>query len=160
MYVRLIGTMKKTALPKRHKDYASLLEKARRDRAAVGAESVKLDRRMKQLDSLIMALRSLVESPAIDPAKGLTEGIKTALQLALPNGLFPMTLRATLEQSGFDFSKQVNPMASIHAILKRMMAKDMIHATDKGDGKGAFYVWNTPEYLAYLETRKGRNEKV
>lgn len=136
-------------------DYAVLLDKAKKERADLGVERGALEKRVAQLDSIIMALRTLVERPKIDPAKGLTEGIKSALKMSHPMGNYPLTIRAQLEKAGFDFSKQSNVMASIHAILKRLEKAGIVKAVQKDDTRGStFYVWISDE-----DRKKGEEAK-
>jgi hypothetical protein len=130
-------------------DYAVLLDKAKRERAEAGVERIELNKRIEQLDAIIMALRTLVERPKIDPARGITEGIKSALRGSAPSGLYPLTIRAQLEKAGFDFSKQTNPMASVHAILKRLEKKGQVKGITPSDGKGTYYCW-------VVETKKDK----
>jgi hypothetical protein len=81
----------------------------------------------------------MVEQPKLDPAKGITEGVKAALRLVAPSGLFPTTVRMKLEEAGFDFSKQANPMASIHALLKRLEAQGYVQMGHLKDTKNAYF---------------------
>src|SRR5437879_6241358 len=124
-------------------DYVALLEKAKLERAQAGAERFELENRIARLDAIIMALRSIVEQPVIDPAKGITEGIKAALKIVAPKGLFPTTLRAQLEKAGFDFSGQANSMASIHAILKRLRRKGYVKSQPATPDGRVGWVWAT-----------------
>jgi hypothetical protein len=109
------------------------------DLALAKAERLKLNRRIIALERTVFSLASLVEQPTIDPAKGITEGIKAALESVSPGGLYPRTLRLELEQAGFDFSEQKNPMASIHAILKRLKGHHLAHTRDLAQGTAYYF---------------------
>jgi hypothetical protein len=120
--------------------YAELLEKARTDLVQAKAEKLALEHRIGRLERTVLALTSLVDDPKVDPAMGITEGIKAALRLAFPRGVSPTALRRALEDAGFDFSNQKNPMASIHSILKRLQKKGHIESQTSGDG-GTTWSW-------------------
>lgn len=115
--------------------YAELLEKARTDLVQAKAEKFALEHRIGRLERTVMALTSLVVDPKIDPAMGITEAIKAALRLAFPRSVYPTALRRALEDAGFDFSNQKNPMASIHSILKRLQKQGHIESQTSGDGR-------------------------
>lgn len=115
--------------------YAELLERARTDLIRAKAEKLALDHRIARLERTVMALTSLVDDPKVDPAMGITEAIKAALRSAYPRGVYPTALRRALEDAGFDFSNQKNPMASIHSILKRLQKQGHIESQTSGDGR-------------------------
>lgn len=101
---------------------------------------LKAEAKVARLQRTVLALSSLVEQPTIDPALGLTESIKAVLRSVAPGGLFPTTIRIKLEEAGFDFSSSKNPMASIHAILKRLVDKGVVEiGTKNKDGKPAYH---------------------
>jgi hypothetical protein len=125
-------------------NYAEVLEKAKAELAVLKTQGFEIAAKIARLERTVMALTSLVEQPALDPAKGITDGIKTALRLVAPAGMFPTTLRLKLEQHGFDFSQQSSPLATIHAVLKRLSAKGYI-ASFKTEGRIAYrWVSDTP----------------
>ena len=96
--------------------YAEVLEKAKAELAVAKAEMFEVESRIERLEQTVIALTSLLEQPAaLDPVKGVTEGVRAALRLVAPRGLYPPTVRLQLENAGFHFANQKNPMASIHA---------------------------------------------
>ena len=101
-----------------------------------------VESRIERLEQTVIALTSLVEQPAaLDPAKGVTEGVKAALRLVAPRGLYPPTLRMQLENAGFHFANQKNPIASIHAVLKRLVNQGSVRSGQTA-GQIAYY-WHS-----------------
>lgn len=125
------------------KSDAEFLEGLRRQLASANAEKLILDTKIQRLRRAIMAVSSFVEQPEIDPAKGLTEGIKSAMRIVQPHGLYPTTLRIKLEEAGFVFTG-INPLASIHSILQRLKKKHLV-ATLVREGKIAYYWCGSPD---------------
>lgn len=103
------------------------------------ADELKAAARVARLQRTVLALASLVERPAVDPAAGLTEGIKGILNLVSPAGLYAPTLRIKLEEAGFDFSKSKNPLAAIHAVLKRLIKAGIVKSRTEPNGKTAYF---------------------
>jgi hypothetical protein len=121
-------------------EFAPALKRAREKLALKKAERFRLATEIDHLERVVEALSAVVEMPTVTPDMGLTEGIKAVLQLCGENrGLYPTTIRLRLEEAGFVF-KGANPMASIHAVLKRLEMRLLIHR-DLIDGKSAFF-WN------------------
>lgn len=121
--------------------YAETLEDARNDLASKGAELFKLQAEVRRLEQTVAALTTLVEQPSLDPGMGITDGIRVALRLVAPAGLYPTTVRIKLEEAGFSFAKQKNPMATIHSILKRLKKQGFVKS---GEVRGkTSYVWLT-----------------
>lgn len=121
--------------------YTATLEQARRELAHLKSERFRIDARINHLENVIHGLSVLIEEPELRPTMGLTEGIKTALKLIFPNGNYPTSVRARLEEAGFKFPGK-NPMASIHTVLKRLEKKGLIRSElDRENGKIAYF-WN------------------
>lgn len=101
--------------------YSAALELARKELASKKADLYRLQAEVSRLQHTVMALAALVGSAEeIDPAAGITECVKAALRIHTPAGLYPVTVRIKLEEAGFPFQDQKNPMATIHSILKRL----------------------------------------
>jgi len=74
---------------------------------------------------------------------GITERVKQLLDSQV-NGLFaPVVVRSHLEAAKYDLSKHPNPMATIHAVLKRLVEQQKAVAMPFSDGKTG-YRTNTP----------------
>lgn len=70
---------------------------------------------------------------------GLTDAIKEVLTEA-KDGMTGTEIKAQLEHSGFDFSEYVQPMATIHVVLKRMLEKGIVKR--RGTRNGSYiYHW-------------------
>src|SRR5262249_41718092 len=70
---------------------------------------------------------------------GLTEAIKEVLSES-KDGMTATEIKARLEQTGFDFSEYVQPMATIHVVLKRLLEKDILKR--RGVKSGSYlYHW-------------------
>lgn len=138
--------------------YASVLQKARNDLASAKAELFKLEARIASLQRTVLALASLVERPDIDPAAGLTEGIKGVLEAVAPSGLYPTTIRLKLEEAGFDFSTSRNPLAAIHSVLKRLTKQGYIEPSIDGDEAKIAYYWQpNQEAQKFMDTFRPEN---
>jgi hypothetical protein len=134
--------------------YSEILDKARADLASANAEKLRLENVIARLQRTVLALSSLVEQPIIDPAQGMTEAIKAALRGMAPDGLFPTTIKTKLEDAGFNLVAQKNPLASIHAILQRLVKKEIVEARPQPPENRLAYFWraevegdNPKEYL-------------
>lgn len=100
------------------------------------------------------------------PTEGLTDAIRSVLfnhfnqwrregKRAVGNALLmtPVQIKEALEQSGYDFSAyKSNPLASIHAVLKRLEKKEV--NTEKLPDGSTGYILSSNEFL-----QKYRNEK-
>src|SRR5438876_9966655 len=92
--------------------YADTLELAKKELASKKCDLHKLQAEVERLQRTVWALRSLIQHPrSIDPTQGITEGVKTALRMVAPAGMYPTTVRIKLEEAGFSFDGQKNPMA-------------------------------------------------
>jgi hypothetical protein len=107
----------------------------------------------KRIGQLTLALRGMAAS--LPPAKrqqllkrlaearrrptGLTEAIKEVLSES-KDGMTGTEIRAQLENTGFDFSEYVQPMATVHVVLKRLLEKDIVKR--RGTRNGSYvYHW-------------------
>ena len=64
---------------------------------------------------------------------GFTDSIRELFRKVFPKGLTPMGVRDGLVIDGWDLSSQVNPMASIHSVIRRMVAAGEIEPDDAGE---------------------------
>lgn len=133
--------------------YAEALQHARDELARVRTERLKIDKRIARLELFIKSVSSLLDEPAaIDPKMGLTEGIKAFLQSVAPGGgMRPTTLRVKLQDAGFQLTGN-NPLASIHAVCKRLVKQGVVQrSVIRGQ---ASYFWITPDDDAFEEAVK------
>jgi hypothetical protein len=137
------------------KELAELLDK----QATVTAELGAIDLRIGQLRELIVGLsRMCDDTPALNPrimtylgsegpeatmhglaGWGLTDAIRAVLKTHHNETLLPVDVRDRLVRAGYDITKQVNILASIHTILRRLVEKGQAE-TANVDGKIGFRV--------------------
>jgi hypothetical protein len=87
------------------------------------------------------------------PPSGLSEAILRILKT--DEWLSPIEVRDALIEAGYDFAGQVNPLASIHTTLKRMVPKDAITNVPQPDGKTYYKKTETGRGLTNLSTLAG-----
>jgi hypothetical protein len=87
------------------------------------------------------------------PPSGLSEAILRVLKT--DEWLSPIEVRDRLIEAGYDFAGQVNPLASIHTTLKRMVPKDAIANVPQPDGKTYYKKTETARGLTNLNTLAG-----
>lgn len=144
--------------------YRQALEAARRELAELEAERAELDRRIERKKQGILGLSQLVsdddeDAPSImdimramlGEPEGLTDGCRAVLRSA-NHGLTPTEVRDGLIALGYDLSGYSNIMASVHQILKRLVASgeaNKLRLSGRMDGKTA-YIWADRNPLARL----------
>lgn len=72
---------------------------------------------------------------------GITEKIRQVLQAKAAQGFYPVGVRAELEAAKYDLTKHPNAMATIHAVLKRLVEQNQVLSAKQVDGK-MVYQWN------------------
>lgn len=96
------------------------------------------EERVKFVDSFITALEQIEKKEV-----GLTEAIRTLLQSNSNKWFHAVSVRGSLKASGFDFSGYTsNPLASIHAVLKRFKRTEV--KVRKGAAGLKEYRWTQP----------------
>src|SRR5271165_4630297 len=95
-------------------------------------EKQSLDRRIGKLQQIVIANADMLSDAekesvllALDdalPPTGFTQAIRFELRRAGQRGLTPKEMRAALINRGIDLHSQSNPLASIHTVLKRLVA--------------------------------------
>jgi hypothetical protein len=122
--------------------YATALRQFEEELAEVNVQRFQLENTALRLEAMIANLKALMNVPVIDPKARLTDSLKTVLRIVYPNGLYPRTARRELEKAGYKLSG-TNPMASIHAVLKRLVQQGLVAArTMEKTGKVAYF-WNS-----------------
>jgi hypothetical protein len=122
-------------------DYKSILEQALAEYTLMVSQRQELDLELAKKTQFIRAtMNMLPDSEKTEfetalsnlggPSLGLTDAIRKALQTE-PNKPFTATqVRDKLKLSNFDFSSyKTNPLASIHAVLKRLKPEE-VETTD------------------------------
>jgi hypothetical protein len=89
-------------------------------------------------DERLRFLQDLDASSAV----GFTDTIKQIYREASPNGVTPMQVRAKLQGAGYDLSGQSNPMASIHSVIRRLLASG--HIQPFGNASFGGFSWSHP----------------
>ena len=85
---------------------------------------------------------------------GLTDACRSVLRATL-GGLTPLEVKAGLETMGLDLSTYSNPLASIHAVLKRLVkAGEAMRLKDRQ--KKIVYVWKHPAFPVAITDGHGK----
>jgi hypothetical protein len=100
--------------------------------------------KQQQRVSALALLADEVDETFEKMALGLTAACRAAFRAAGPQGLMPTELRDSLKKMGFAVDKYSNPMASIHAVIRRLEDKgeirNRIHEKQEGIDKSV-YQW-------------------
>lgn len=123
--------------------YVRLVDESKRKLADLKARRDELDVEMGKLRLLIFAGANMLPDDQRDEALegvqeetlaqrvGITEAVRNALQPAWQR---PMEIRDAVEAAGYDLAEYGNAMASIHTVLKRLVAAGQAE-TKSEDGK-------------------------
>jgi hypothetical protein len=112
------GRRYKTQLKEAQVELANLYGK----RQSVDMKIAKQQQRVSALALLADDVNETFEKMAM----GLTASCRAAFRAAGPQGLKPTELRDSLKRMGFGVEKYSNPMASIHAVIRRLEEKGEI----------------------------------
>jgi hypothetical protein len=122
-------------------DYRRALEAAIDEYERLKAEREQIETRLAQLRQTIGALAPLCELPRPEDL-GLTDACRSVLRARF-GPLTPVQVKDDLVTMGLDLSTYSNPLASIHAVLKRLAgAGEVIRL--KTRGKKTVYAWKRP----------------
>ncbi|HEX3660074.1 MAG TPA: hypothetical protein VHU89_01500 [Acidobacteriaceae bacterium] len=112
----------------KYEPYRIQVRAALRELMEKGRQRTEIDREMANLRQLIRATANMLpdverktfiaQAEEAEPA-GFTDTIRKLIETAV-RGITPVELRDALPAAGIDLSSQVNPLASIHAVLKRL----------------------------------------
>ncbi len=112
--------------------YRNQINECMAEIAKLVQEKQGLDRRIGKLQQIVKANADMLsdaerESVLLElddalPPTGLTQAIRFELRRAGQRGLTPKEMRAALIHRGIDLHSQSNPLASIHTVLKRLVA--------------------------------------
>jgi hypothetical protein len=124
------------------KDYRRALEAAIKEYDRLKTQRDAIETRLAQLRLIISNLGELCELPAErrqPPGLGLTDACRSALRASL-GGLTAAQVREHLASLGIDQDHYSNLLASIHIVLKRLVAAGEIWTYKTKDGKQV-YAW-------------------
>lgn len=100
------------------------------------------EKNIARLREFIVTMSKLLGEEFVEEdTLGLTDAIRQAFKTHT-TALQPTEVRDKLQQLGHDLTKYGNMMASIHAVINRLVAKQEIVRADAVGGKPAFR-WNT-----------------
>ncbi len=133
--------------------YRQTLEAAIEEYERLKQEREAIETRLAQLRQTIGALGPLCKLPRRD-VPGLTDACRSVLRAKL-GGLMPLEVKAGLETMGLDLSTYSNPLASIHAVLKRLAKAGEVLKL-KNRQKKTLYVWKHPAFPVAITDGQGK----
>ena len=126
-------------------NYERALASAKKELEELAALKQSTETRMTTLKQLIANLTTLQGEavPAEFTGQGLTESCRNVLK-GSGREMAPLEVRSALQSTGYDVAKYSNPLASIHAVLKRLVDADEAEAVNRG-GKTLYkWKWELP----------------
>ncbi|HEX2343778.1 MAG TPA: hypothetical protein VHI98_25130 [Vicinamibacterales bacterium] len=126
-------------------EYRRALEAAIKEYERLQSERDAVETRLAQLRQIIAGLGPLCELPSRrtpPPELGLTDACRSALRASLA-GLTAGDVRERIRGLGIDLDSYSNPLASIHIVLKRLVASGEAFTYRGRDGKPV-YAWKRP----------------
>jgi hypothetical protein len=139
-------------------NWKKVIENAREELAQLEAQREGIDKRMLQLKRIIFAASQMIEDASgsfssikeeLD-ALGITEFCREIFHYER-KALTPREVRSGLLARGMDLSGQKNIMASIHTVLKRLVAQGYLVVETAPDGGTAY---RNPMALSEIHRRK------
>jgi hypothetical protein len=99
-----------------------------------------IEARIQGLRQTVAALSKLLGQEFVEEdALGLTDAIRDAFRAKVGSSMTAVEVRSVLESLGYDISKYGNFMASVHTVIKRLIAKGEIREVGtRGDGKPVY----------------------
>lgn len=132
-------------------DYERALHAAQKELAEIAAEREKLDQRIIRLTKTIDTLKSLIRGGDNDSDEGAiiaalpdleSLGITDAVREIVWGNSTPMTppqVKDALLLAGFmKLREYSNPLAAVHAVLRRLKENELVGEVPLGDGKKAY----------------------
>jgi len=136
-------------------EYKRALAAAIEEYERLKAQRDAIETRLAQLRQTIGALGPLCKLPRHD-ILGLTDAIRSVLR-ARSGGLTPLEVKDGLQTQGLDLSTYSNPLASIHAVLKRLARSGEILRLENRRRKTA-YAWKHPPIAVAITDGEGKIE--
>ena len=120
-------------MPPEREEYRAALVAAMKELVALTERQELTARRIAHLRQTVSILERLMgRPPSLFTAKmSLSEACTLLLQIS-DEPSTPVAIKRSLQQSGVDFSRYTNPMAAIHALLKRLEKKGEIERVKEG----------------------------
>ena len=133
--------------------YRRALEAAIEEYERLKQQREAIETRLAQLRQTIGALGPLCKLPQQD-VPGLTDACRSVLRATF-GGLTPVEVKAGLETLGLDLTASSNPLASIHAVLKRLVkAGEAMRLRTRQ--KKVVYVWKHPAFPVAITDGQGK----
>ena len=123
-------------------EYRQALAKAKKDLATAQRQRQQLELRMGRLDHTIASLQALIQ-PDKESDIGLTDAIRTVIHGASQMLRAP-EVRDKVESLGTSLKDHTNAMASVHAILHRLVKSDEVLVVERPSGKYFWWTQNGP----------------
>ncbi|MGA9055091.1 MAG: hypothetical protein WB763_01120 [Terriglobia bacterium] len=126
-------------------NWKDVIDHAREELAQLEAEREGIDKRILQLKRIIFAASEMIQDASgsfwnikeeLD-ALGITEFCREIFRYQR-KGMTPLEVRSALLARGIDLSRQKNIMASIHTVLKRLVAQRYLVVETAPDGGTAY----------------------
>jgi hypothetical protein len=148
-------------------DYQAVLDKSYKEFECLTKQREDLELKIAKLHQFIRATANMLSDEdrvvfmaTVDQlagdAVGLTDAVRNTLKAAAPKSIAAVGVRDQLLASGFDFSRYTsNPLASIHAVLKRMKPSEVESTNIEGV---AVYRWISR--FPRLDAGEARSRKV
>ena len=133
--------------------YRQALEAAIEEYERLKQQREAIETRLAQLRQTIGALGPLCHLPQRD-MPGLTDACRSVLRAKI-GGLTPLEVKAGLETMGLDLTAYSNPLASIHAVLKRLARAGEVLKL-KNPQKKTFYAWKHPVFPIAITDGQGK----
>lgn|GEM_PF-3132528 len=134
-----------------NQDYERALQAAHKELAEIATERAKLDARIIRLTKTIDTLKSLIRGDSEDSDEAAVIaalpdierlGITDAIREIVWNNAAPMTppqVKDALLLAGFEKLREYsNPLAAVHAVLRRLKESDHLDEIPLADGKKAY----------------------
>ncbi len=147
------------------REYQRALSSARRELKRLLQQRETIDQRMTHLQPIIRNLETLCQDldqrAAAEKAastqllQGLTQEISKTLKCAF-NALSPRQIMDDMVKRGFDFKNYSSPLASIHTVLRRLVAARKVEIVPQPKGKKK-YKW-VVSIFDLFETLQGAGE--
>lgn len=125
------------AKPNSHELLSRALEAAEAELCELTITYSQIQRRMILLQSTTRSLRRTLDLPILNDVtltpSGLTDACRSVLS-ANPTPMHPKQVRDALIEYGYPIDRHVNPLASVHGILKRLKQSGFANTIEADNG--------------------------